>query len=702
MIKFNNISTYKKIVLFNVISSIAFLLLFFYLYYYTLQQEKQIYKSSKLQFENEINSLLILNSESNISTITDITYWDELVDFIRTKNKKWFDASLVESLSIYKVDYLVVYDLQSNLVMKASTDKIKLNNFIPKEVFSKLYKEKLLKFYIKLPQGIIEVYGATIHPSNDPLKNKIKPSGYLFQARVLDNSYFNKLEKISSSRISFLNLKNNEDDNKSIIMTTNLLDWKGNVVEKLSFKRNLKIDFESTKNVLYIIFAAFIIVIFFHFHFLKKWINVPLKLIMQVLETGNKKAVKLLKRCSAEFGYIGNMFEENIKQKKELEFSKLKAEESDNLKSAFLTNLSHEIRTPMNAIVGFSDLLNNPKLNNQERLEYLDVITQSGRNLVSIMDDLVEMSKIDAQQITPNYTSINLESCLNELYNQIKITISKEKTIDFELIKPENPIKNRILTDEIKLKQIIINLITNAIKFTEHGFVTFGYEVNKENSTISFTINDTGLGIAEANQKMIFNRFRRVDGDYAIKVGGLGLGLAISKAYVEMLEGTISLQSKIGVGSRFLFTIPLVFDKKKSNIPLSLTQKFADEATGNETILVAEDDNINFLLIEKIMQLKNYKIIRAKNGLEAVELCKNNEEIDLVLMDIKMPVLNGYEALAKIKIFRPELPVISQTAYSSSEDQEKMKQAGFVNYITKPINKEKLFKIIAEALAKIN
>ena len=258
MIKFNNISTYKKIVLFNVISSIAFLLLFFYLYYYTLQQEKQIYKSSKLQFENEINSLLILNSESNISTITDITYWDELVDFIRTKNKKWFDASLVESLSIYKVDYLVVYDLQSNLVMKASTDKIKLNNFIPKEVFSKLYKDKLLKFYIKLPQGIIEVYGATIHPSNDPLKNKIKPSGYLFQARVLDNSYFNKLEKISSSRISFLNLKNNEDDNKSIIMTTNLLDWKGNVVEKLSFKRNLKIDFESTKNVLYIIFAAFI------------------------------------------------------------------------------------------------------------------------------------------------------------------------------------------------------------------------------------------------------------------------------------------------------------------------------------------------------------------------------------------------------------------------------------------------------------
>ncbi|SFA71015.1 Signal transduction histidine kinase [Flavobacterium swingsii] len=699
MTKFNNISTYKKIVWSNVIYSIAFSLLFFSLYYYTLQQEKQIYKSSKEQFENEVNSLLILNSESNISTITDITYWDELVNFIQTKDEKWFESSIAASLSVYKVDYLVAYDLQTNPVMKASTDKVKLDNFIPKEVFPKLYKDKLLKFYIKLPQGMVEVYGATIHPSNDPLKNKTKPSGYFFMVRVLDDVYFNKLEKISSSEISFLAVNDTVIDNNSIIKTTNLLDWKGNAIGKLSFKRNLKVDFGSTKNILYIIFVAFLIGMFLRFYFTKKWIHEPLKLITRVLETGNKKAVKLLKSSSTEFGHIGNMFEENIKQKQQLEFSKQKAEESDNLKSAFLTNLSHEIRTPMNAIVGFSDLLNNKNLSDQERLEYLGVITQSGSNLVSIIDDLVEMSKIDAKQITPNYTSINLESCLNELYNQIKITIPKGKTIDFELIKAENPIANRILTDEIKLKQIIINLITNAIKFTEEGFVTFGYEANIENSTISFTINDTGLGIDDAHQEIIFDRFRRIDGDYAIKVGGLGLGLAISKAYIEMLGGTISLQSKVGVGSRFLFTIPLVFDKKESNIPLPIIQQFVEETNGNETILVAEDDNINFLLLEKIMQLKNYKIIRAKNGQEAVSICRDNKNIDLVLMDIKMPILSGYEALAKIKVFSPELPIIAQTAYSSSEDQEKMKQAGFVNYITKPINKEKLFQIIAETLA---
>jgi CheY-like chemotaxis protein len=265
------------------------------------------------------------------------------------------------------------------------------------------------------------------------------------------------------------------------------------------------------------------------------------------------------------------------------------------------------------------------------------------------------------------------------------------------LIKPEKPITNRILTDEIKLKQVIINLITNAIKFTEHGFVTFGYKVNNKNSIITFTINDTGLGIDEAHQEIIFDRFRRIDGDYAIKVGGLGLGLSISKAYVEMLGGTISLQSKVGIGSRFVFTIPLIFDKENPSIAIP-TKQFSDEGIGNETILIAEDDNINFLLLEKIMQLKNYKIIRAKNGLEAVEFCKNNDKIDLVLMDIKMPILNGYEALARIKVFRPELRIIAQTAYSSSEDHEKMKQAGFINYITKPINKEKLFEIITESL----
>lgn len=698
MIRFNNVSTYTKTLLLVILSSIAFILLFLSLYYYSVQQEEEVRKASVEQFDKEIHSLLLLNSESRISTITDITYWDELVKFIKTKNKKWFEESIATSISLYNVDYLAVYDLQSNFVMKASTNKIKSIDFIPKEVIKQLHKSKLVRLYMKSPDGIVEVFGATIHPSNDPLKNKTKPSGYFFMVNILDKDYFKKLEKISSSKINFADAKSKFTEKEFISVNLDLENHKKEVVSTLNFKRKFSVNFRSTRSIFIIIIIAFIINVIINLWYSRKWFFNPLNLITRILETGNRKAIKNLKNAPGEFGYLGNLFEENINQRNLLKKAKEKAEESDNLKSAFLTNLSHEIRTPMNAIIGFTDLLSNSKLSDGERSEYLKIIIQSGDNLVSIIDDLIEMSKIDANQITPNYTSINLESCVDELYNAIKITIPKEKTIDFNLIVPKKTLKNKILTDAIKLKQVIINLITNAIKFTDNGFVTFSYQINSIDSTIVFVINDTGLGIDKAHQEIIFDRFRRIEGDYAIKVGGLGLGLAISKAYVEMLGGSISIQSEIGVGSRFAFTIPLILDKKEKNILSKNVESKLDETSGNETILVAEDDNINFLLLEKMMKLKNYKIIRAKNGIEAIEICRNNMNIDLVLMDIKMPKLSGYEALSIIKTFRPELPVIAQTAYSSSEDQEKITKAGFVNYITKPINKEQLFDIIVQVL----
>jgi signal transduction histidine kinase/CheY-like chemotaxis protein len=698
MIKQSKISTYSKILLFIVLSTIVFLLFFIGLYYYTSQQEKQVYLNSEKQFTNEMNSLLLLNSESIISTISDMTYWDELVNFVYSKDKLWFTMSIEPSLGLYKLDYIGVYDIQQNLIMKASSSKIKQLDFIPKEAILKLYEKKVDRFFFKTTDGILEIYGATIHPSNDALKNKTKPQGFLFMVKVLDYDSFKKLEKISSAKISFANSSVTQISNKELRVSLDINDWKGKTINKLVFKRSLNVDFFATKRMLYVIFLGFFIALFFLYYLSKKWIHEPLQLITNVLQTENKKDIKLLRSKSVEFGNIGDLIDDNIKQRKQLQIEKQKAEESDNLKSAFLSNLSHEIRTPMNAIVGFSDLLNNSKLKQSERLEYLNVINQSGNNLVSIIDDLVEMSKIDAHQIKPNYTSLNLDSCVNELFNAIKITIPKDKNIDFELIRPINTITKKILTDEIKLKQIIINLITNAIKFTENGFVTFGYEINEVLNTIVFTINDTGLGIDKEHQDLIFDRFRRIEGDYATKVGGLGLGLAISKAYIDMLEGSISLQSTVGVGSRFSVNLPLIIDHKVAIVSRKIIDINHDLSKGNETILIAEDDNINFLLIEKIMQLKNYKIIRAKNGQEAVDICKANNQIDLVLMDIKMPVLNGFEALAEIKKFKPELPVIAQSAYSSIEDYHRMIQAGFLNCVTKPINKEKLFEVIAETL----
>ncbi|RTY94313.1 response regulator, partial [Flavobacterium bomense] len=267
--------------------------------------------------------------------------------------------------------------------------------------------------------------------------------------------------------------------------------------------------------------------------------------------------------------------------------------------------------------------------------------------------------------------------------------------LDLYFVENKTSISNNILTDEVKLKQIIVNLISNAIKYTVKGKVTFGYQINEEDKNIEFIVKDTGLGIDEGNLKVIFDRFRRIEDEFSVALSGLGLGLAISKAYIEMLGGTISVHSKIKVGSEFKFTIPLIYDE---SIPIPILNQInvlnVAVKQNYQTILVAEDDNINFLLIKRILELKKYKVLRAINGQEAVDICRENVDIHLVLMDIKMPVLNGFEAFKIINSFNPKLPVIAQTAYASVEDYEKIMELGFTAYVSKPLDKEKIFEII--------
>ncbi|RYG20954.1 MAG: response regulator, partial [Chitinophagaceae bacterium] len=350
-------------------------------------------------------------------------------------------------------------------------------------------------------------------------------------------------------------------------------------------------------------------------------------------------------------------------------------------------------RTPMNAIMGFSDLLRDGNLSEKEKADYLKVIRNSGNNLIGIIEDLIEMSKIDSKQISPNYKSINLDKCIAEMYSSIKVTIPEEKEVSFTIKKAQEPVKKNILTDEIKFKQILTNLITNAIKFTKKGHVTIGYRIDEAQEKVLVSVEDSGLGIDEANQKVIFDRFRRIEDDFTIAISGLGLGLSITKAYVELLGGTISVKSTLGKGSIFSFSIPLKYaDQTDDSLALDPLQKA--RAKGNETILIAEDDDINFLLLERILKLKNYSIIRATNGKEAVEICKANPGIDLVFMDIKMPVMNGFEAFEQIRKSNLQLPVIANTAYSSPEDKEQIWKAGFTDYISKPIDKNQIHQLL--------
>ena len=672
--------------------SFALLVLVASLYYYMKVQEKEIYDSSNKIYKNEINSLVKLNSENYTSLAVEITYWDEFVDFVKTKDIKWFNSSVANVLDTYKVEYVCVYDTKGNFITKVSSPKIKTVKFIPQEAIDKLLKKKVDKFYLKIPEGVVEICAATIHPSDDPYKNKTKPSGCFFMARLLDNEYFANFEKISTSNIDFF--KHPEVKSKAVYLVMPLKDYNNKVIKHLIYKRAFNIDFWITKYILIVITIALILSWVIYYYYANKWSKLPLSFIKKILKTGDASSIQSLKNIKGEFRYIGKLFEENQAKTKELEIAKNKAEESDKLKSAFLMNLSHEIRTPMNAVLGFSDLLSNSQLSDKERNEYIKVIQQSGKNLLEIIDDLVEMSKIDSQLIKPNLQPFDLDEFIQQIFLSYEKLYSNEKVV-FKLGKPEKQIKKQIISDKVKLGEVVTNLLNNSYKFTEEGFIILDYEVDEKSNKINFSVKDSGIGIPKAFQENIFKRFSKINAKGISANEGLGLGLAISKAYVDMLGGKINFTSQEGVGSTFFVSIPLNYanenETKKEIVPeIKVTTNLGKE----EVILVAEDDNINFLLIENILKSYNFKIIRAKDGVEAVQFCKTNQEIDLVLMDIKMPNLDGYEAFTEIRKINPTIPIIAQTSYSFEEELDKIKKLGFNNFISKPIQKQKLLELI--------
>ena len=378
----------------------------------------------------------------------------------------------------------------------------------------------------------------------------------------------------------------------------------------------------------------------------------------------------------------------------ELIFAKEKAQESDKLKSAFLSNMSPEIRTPLNAIMGFSNLLSEDDFKDK-RDEFIDIIQKNGQQLTNIIGDILDISKIETKQVKIFNKQVNIKSLLCDLYDIYNI---KDKTFDlFSPIIPENIDLERINTDPSKLQQIITNLLNNAFKFTEKGYVKFGCTV--ENDFIKFFVEDTGMGIAQNQLQFVFNRFAQTKRGASPILGGTGLGLSICKGHVELLGGSIWVESKIYKGSIFYFTVPLNTSKKERKISESKKSIKPIELLSG-SILVAEDVRVNYLLIEAILQRTNCKLIYVENGLQAVEKC--NGDIDLVLMDIKMPVMDGLEAAKNIRKKYPNLPIIAQTSYALEEDKHKFLEVGFDNYISKPIDEKSLLSIVSRYLqAKI-
>jgi PAS domain S-box-containing protein len=386
---------------------------------------------------------------------------------------------------------------------------------------------------------------------------------------------------------------------------------------------------------------------------------------------------------------------ERKKAEEELISARNTALESDRLKTAFLHNISHEIRTPMNAIIGFSNLLSDQSTTVENQKSYLEIIMSSSNQLLAIVNDIIEISNIEAGILKTKLCETNLNIELSLLLKQFSgNTAEKGVGISFEAGLPDDQCV--IVTDSTKVIQILSNLINNAIKFTDSGRIIFGYKA--KNSYLEFYVSDTGIGIEAGQFEKIFDRFYQVEQAVSRLYEGTGLGLSISKAYVELLGGRIWLTSQPGNGTTFFFTIPLLlsaFEKKNEILPDS-RDKF--DLPGKKTILIAEDEENNFMLLSEMLSKLNLNIMHARDGKEALDICRSSEKIDLILMDIKMPVMDGYEATREIRKFLPGIPVIAQTAYAFGSDREKALEAGCNDYISKPMKRETLLLIINKYL----
>lgn len=382
-----------------------------------------------------------------------------------------------------------------------------------------------------------------------------------------------------------------------------------------------------------------------------------------------------------------------------LTVAKEKAEESDKLKTAFLANMSHEIRTPMNAIIGFSDLMTDDNLSASEKIEYTSHIKKAGESLMNLISDIIDIAKIEAGQLQINKSVCNLDELLNDMigtYTEAKIKAGKQN-LDIRLFKQSGINGISIITDPFRLKQVLTNLIGNAMKFTEHGFIEFGYSLN-DKQMIEFVVRDTGIGIPKGKQQDIFYRFSQVDNSNTRKYGGTGLGLAISKNIIEIMGGEIWIESEPGNGSSFYFTLPYYPANTDEIINIVSDNNHENINWQGKTILVAEDVPSNFMFIEAALRRTKVRLLWAQDGRQAITMALENSQVDLVLMDVQMPELNGYEATAEILKVRHDLPIISQTAYALSGEKEKSLAAGCVDYISKPIKSELLISTIGKYL----
>ena len=395
-----------------------------------------------------------------------------------------------------------------------------------------------------------------------------------------------------------------------------------------------------------------------------------------------KFRIKHLKK-NKFFGIVTNITEAK-KKEEELTKAKESAEAADKLKTTFLTNFSHEIRTPMNSIIGFTELLNIGDHTPEQREEYLSIIKLKSKSLLNLIDDIVELAKFESGAVTITKGETNLAKLMSDLQQEYytQKELIKKTQVELFMSLPADNSYNILFTDAGRVHQVLAYILDNALQYTEKGYIQFGYEL-KDPKHLLFYVKDTGVGISKEKQRYIFQKLKYREDTIQFSDMQKGLSLTIAKSIVEALGGKISVESNINEGSNFYFTLPIskpvILKPEPNKIPVFPNWK-------NKVILVAEDEEMNFKFIEAVLSSTQAQLIHVNDGQQAVELCKNLSKIDLILMDIKMPEMNGYDAIKEIRKIREHVPIIAQTAYTFKEDRARCIEAGCNDFISKPID----------------
>jgi signal transduction histidine kinase len=510
----------------------------------------------------------------------DYTFWDEMVDCIKNRDRQWADENILVALENYHLDYAWVYTMGLDTVYVSNPNG---NQSFPEIPINKSDLIRLINtggktfyFFVKSGANIIQISGATVHPSSDAVR-QTPAQGYFFAAKLWKPEYLNEFRQFVKSDLKVVDLVNGEVpadtlDTKNYMVSVYrpLMGWDNKPVAALECIEKIgiaeKFD-ESSKKRLFILMLYMIVGLIITSTILIGMIHRPIRLLVTSLSKDDPQPIQKLMRNQNEFGQIADLINRFFKQKQqlvdeikvristeeELTQARDKAEESDRLKTAFLNNISHEIRTPMNAIVGFSELIEDPRISEKERLEFTGIIRDSSYRLLAVITDLINLSSLESGQEVIFEEPISLNTTLRDIYKAIK-SQTNEKNLELGLDEALKDEHSMVYTDKTKLMQVMTNLLNNSVKFTSKGKIDFGYSIRS--GEIEFFIKDTGIGIPPEKHEMIFARFQQADDTHSRHFGGAGMGLPIAKAYVELMGGKIWLKSEVGQGTQFYFTIP--------------------------------------------------------------------------------------------------------------------------------------------------